>query len=227
MIPKRTNIDIDKRYSTTETVKRLRRLADCLESGKPYKIQIGGERVTVPNRAVFALEHETKGNCKEIAFQFRWASYANNSDISLEIDEQSISINSKRRQLGSEKRFRNVQKIREFVEESLDDGVSWTCERETPHFRYKDITYYLNGDSVGYGNEAKDAIALPWFELEEREKTEEDIKDVIESESLKIADPKPKSKKKMGPGENRGGYLSIEISSWKDMRAIFDSINNE
>jgi len=67
--PKR---DIEKSYSTQQMVAKLRRLADCLEQGKPFKIQIANERFTIPARAVFNIEHEREGNTEEVEFQFKW-----------------------------------------------------------------------------------------------------------------------------------------------------------
>ena len=53
-------------------VAKLRRLADCLENGKQFKIQIGGERIQVPAKAVFNIEHEREGNVEEVEFQLKW-----------------------------------------------------------------------------------------------------------------------------------------------------------
>ena len=39
-------------------VAKLRRLADSLENGKQYKIQIAGEKISIPTKAVFNIEHE-------------------------------------------------------------------------------------------------------------------------------------------------------------------------
>ncbi len=64
--------DVEKAYSIPQTVAKLRRLADCLEQDKPFRIQIAGERVTVPGNAVFNIEHEREGNEEEIEFQFKW-----------------------------------------------------------------------------------------------------------------------------------------------------------
>lgn len=64
--------DIDRTYSNAQTVAKLRRLADCLEQGKPFRIQVAGERVTVPGDAVFSVEHEREGRAEEIEFQFKW-----------------------------------------------------------------------------------------------------------------------------------------------------------
>ncbi|ACL04157.1 conserved hypothetical protein [Desulfatibacillum aliphaticivorans] len=64
--------DVVKEYSVKQTVEKLRRLADCLESGKPFRIQIAGERVNVPAGAVFNIEHEREGSSEEVEFQFKW-----------------------------------------------------------------------------------------------------------------------------------------------------------
>jgi amphi-Trp domain-containing protein len=64
--------DIEKSYTTKQMIAKLRRLADCLEQGKPFKIQIAGERFTIPAKAVFNIEHEREGNAEEVEFQFKW-----------------------------------------------------------------------------------------------------------------------------------------------------------
>ena len=69
---KKQNRDIEKGYSTKQMVDKLRRLADCLEQGKPFKIQIAGERFTIPARAVLNIEHEREGGSEEVEFQFKW-----------------------------------------------------------------------------------------------------------------------------------------------------------
>ncbi len=65
--------DIEKGYSTSQTVAKLRRLADCLESGEAFEIQIAGERVYVPVRAEFTIEHERSQDEEEVEFQFKWS----------------------------------------------------------------------------------------------------------------------------------------------------------
>lgn len=64
--------DFEKEYSTKDTVAKLRRLADCLEQGKPFEIMIGGERIYVPVRATFNIEHERSDSEEEVEFQFKW-----------------------------------------------------------------------------------------------------------------------------------------------------------
>lgn len=69
---KKSDRDIEKGYTTKQMVAKLRRLADCLESGKQFKIQIAGERISVPAGAKFNIEHEREGNMEEVEFQFKW-----------------------------------------------------------------------------------------------------------------------------------------------------------
>ena len=64
--------DIEKAYSTAQFVEKLRRLADCLEKGERFDIQIAGERIYVPKHAVFNIEHEREDGEEEIEFQIKW-----------------------------------------------------------------------------------------------------------------------------------------------------------
>ena len=65
--------DIEKGYTTSEFVSKLRRLADALESGDKFEIQIAGERIYVPVRAEYNIEHEREGTEEEIEFQLKWS----------------------------------------------------------------------------------------------------------------------------------------------------------
>ena len=60
--------DIEKGYTTKQFVAKLRRLADCIEKGKMFRIQISGKRIAVPSDAVFAIEHERGDGEEEIEF---------------------------------------------------------------------------------------------------------------------------------------------------------------
>ncbi len=66
------NRDVERAYSTSEFVSKLRRLADALERGERFEIQVAGERIYVPARAEFNVEHEREGNEEEIEFQLKW-----------------------------------------------------------------------------------------------------------------------------------------------------------
>ena len=65
--------DIEKVYSVSEFVSKLRRLADALEQEKKFEIQIAGERIYVPVRAEYNIEHEREGDSEEIEFQIKWS----------------------------------------------------------------------------------------------------------------------------------------------------------
>ncbi|WP_318436247.1 amphi-Trp domain-containing protein [Photobacterium leiognathi] len=51
---------------------KLRRLADAVENGTRFDIQIAGERIYVPVRAKYSIEHEREGDEEEIEFQIKW-----------------------------------------------------------------------------------------------------------------------------------------------------------
>lgn len=65
--------DIEKRYPKADFVAKLRRLADAIENGERFAIQIAGERIFVPAEAVFTIEHERSGDEEEIEFQVKWS----------------------------------------------------------------------------------------------------------------------------------------------------------
>jgi len=64
--------DIEKTYSTPEFVEKLRRLADALENDEKFEIQIANERIYVPVRATYNIEHERDDSGEEIEFQIKW-----------------------------------------------------------------------------------------------------------------------------------------------------------
>lgn len=65
--------DAEKGYPKADFVEKLRRLADAIESGDRFEIQIAGERIYVPVRAQFTIEHERSEEDEEIEFQIKWA----------------------------------------------------------------------------------------------------------------------------------------------------------
>lgn len=64
--------DLEKSYPKAEFVAKLRRLADAIETGDRFEIQIAGERIYVPVRARFTIEHERSEQDEEIEFQLKW-----------------------------------------------------------------------------------------------------------------------------------------------------------
>jgi amphi-Trp domain-containing protein len=71
--------DVERIYSTTDVVAKLRRLADALEAERSFRIQIAGERIRVPARAEFSVEHERGDGEEEIEFQLKWSLEADTS----------------------------------------------------------------------------------------------------------------------------------------------------
>ena len=67
-----TDRDVEKAYSNAENIRKLERLVDCMKTGRPYEIQVAGERIYVPVSAEFSIEHEREGDSEELEFQFRW-----------------------------------------------------------------------------------------------------------------------------------------------------------
>ena len=66
------DIDVEKTYPVQDFVSKLRRLADCLEQGEQFEIMIAGERIYVPVRALYNIEHEREKGAEEIEFQIKW-----------------------------------------------------------------------------------------------------------------------------------------------------------
>ncbi len=66
--------DVEKSYTRAQFVAKLRRFADSVEQGEAFVIQIAGERIHVPARAVFNIEHERGSDGEEIEFQMKWKS---------------------------------------------------------------------------------------------------------------------------------------------------------
>ena len=64
--------DMEKDYPLSDFINKLRRLADALEQGRRFEIQIAGERISVPVRATFNIEHERGDGEEEIEFQIKW-----------------------------------------------------------------------------------------------------------------------------------------------------------
>lgn len=64
--------DVEKDYPLPEFIEKLRRLADALEAGERFEIRIAGERISVPARAKYNIEHERCADEEEIEFQIQW-----------------------------------------------------------------------------------------------------------------------------------------------------------
>lgn len=69
---KKRDRDIEKVYSKSEFIMKLRRLADSLEKGKQFSIQVAGSRISIPKDAIINIEHEKEKGEEELEFQIKW-----------------------------------------------------------------------------------------------------------------------------------------------------------
>lgn len=71
--------DIEKTYSARAFAAKLRRLADAIEGGRPFAIEVAGERLRIPAGSRFNIEHERSGAEEELEFQLIWKRPARNN----------------------------------------------------------------------------------------------------------------------------------------------------
>ena len=64
--------DVERNCTPQSFVDTLRRLADAIERGEPFRIQVVGKRFTVPQGAELSIEHEAEGDDEELELQLRW-----------------------------------------------------------------------------------------------------------------------------------------------------------
>ena len=64
--------DLTRTYSRRQFAAKLRRLADSIESAKPFTIKVAGEALRIPADATFNIEHERAGADEELEFQLLW-----------------------------------------------------------------------------------------------------------------------------------------------------------
>lgn len=69
---KKRKRDIQKDYPAKQFVQKLRRLADSIEQGRKFQIQVAGERITIPSTATINIEHERGTSSEEVEFQLTW-----------------------------------------------------------------------------------------------------------------------------------------------------------
>ncbi|HWS90422.1 MAG TPA: amphi-Trp domain-containing protein [Pyrinomonadaceae bacterium] len=67
-----TEKDVEKSYSNRGVAAKLRRLADALEQGKTFEIQVAGERVRVPPRVTVEFEYQREGDEEELEIELKW-----------------------------------------------------------------------------------------------------------------------------------------------------------
>lgn len=68
----RSDRDLTRSYTRGQFAAKLRRLADSIETGEAFTIQVAGERLRIPADATFNVEHERSGSEEELEFQLIW-----------------------------------------------------------------------------------------------------------------------------------------------------------
>ena len=68
--------DIEKNVPVSQFVDTLRRLADALEAGESFRIQVQNKRFTVPADAAIGIAHEVDGANEELEFELQWVNEA-------------------------------------------------------------------------------------------------------------------------------------------------------
>lgn len=66
------NRDVEKIADRTYFASLLRRAADAVEAGEPFRIQVDGRRFTVPADATLAVAHEVGDGQHELELEFSW-----------------------------------------------------------------------------------------------------------------------------------------------------------
>ena len=72
--------DVERIASVPDFVAKLRRLADALESGGSFRVQVAGERFRVPRHAELSVEHERSDGMEEVELQLRWSIASDEDD---------------------------------------------------------------------------------------------------------------------------------------------------
>lgn len=66
------NRDVERQVNKEQFIATLRRLADHLEAGNAFRIQVVNSRFMVPTDAELSIEHEREGEDEELELQLRW-----------------------------------------------------------------------------------------------------------------------------------------------------------
>jgi amphi-Trp domain-containing protein len=72
--------DVERQDPRERFVDTLRRIADAVEEGTSFRIQVRGERFTVPADAEWSIEHEREDGEEELELQFKWTSGAGDDE---------------------------------------------------------------------------------------------------------------------------------------------------
>jgi amphi-Trp domain-containing protein len=64
--------DIEKNVAKDQFISTLRRLADSLERGESFRIQVANKRFEIPSSATLVIEHEAEDGKEELSLELQW-----------------------------------------------------------------------------------------------------------------------------------------------------------
>lgn len=67
-----TKRDVTRTYTRGQFAAKLRRLAAAIETGRPFTLQVAGEKLRIPADMTFNIEHERSRSEEELEFQLIW-----------------------------------------------------------------------------------------------------------------------------------------------------------
>jgi amphi-Trp domain-containing protein len=65
--------DVERGQTRQAFAATLRRVADAVERGESFRIQVAQARFSVPADAELSVEHEIEGDTEELELQLRWS----------------------------------------------------------------------------------------------------------------------------------------------------------
>ena len=65
--------DIEKNVPVSQFDDTLRRLADAMEAGESFRVQVQNKRFTIPADAEIVIEHEIDDGDEEFAMEMKWS----------------------------------------------------------------------------------------------------------------------------------------------------------
>ena len=68
-----TKRDVERDISPAAFAALLRRVADAVEQGQSFRIQVANQRFTVPAGAAASVEHELDDGSHELELQLKWS----------------------------------------------------------------------------------------------------------------------------------------------------------
>lgn len=64
--------DVERNYPATLFAAKLRRLADALETGQQFRIEVANQRFEVARNPLLSVEHERAQGMEEATFSLSW-----------------------------------------------------------------------------------------------------------------------------------------------------------